>query len=63
MKVKTDLKAGSVFQNLTQQAGAAVNSAAGFLSKANQEAKDLSLGTYKVSTSLYNCATESLGLS
>jgi hypothetical protein len=63
MNVKTNLKAGSTFQTLSQQFGAAADSATGFLGKANQEAKDLSLGTYKVSSSLYNCVTQSLGLS
>jgi hypothetical protein len=63
MNVKTNLKAGGAFQNLSQQAGAAADSATSFLGKADQEAKDLSLGTYKASTSLYNCVTQSLGLS
>jgi len=62
MIVKTNLKAGSVLQTLSQQAGAAAESATSFLGKANREARDLSLGAYKVSTSLYNCATQSLGL-
>ena len=62
MIVKTNLKAGNAIQALSQQAGAAADSAVSFLGKANQEARDLSLGTYKVSTSFYNCATQSLGL-
>lgn len=63
MIVKTNLKAGSALQTLSQQAGTAAKTATSFLGKANQEAKDLSLGTYKVSSSFYNCATHSLGLS
>lgn len=63
MIVKTNLKAGGAVQTLSQQAGTAIDSATSFIGKANQEAKDLSLGAYKVSSSLYNCATQSLGLS
>ena len=62
MKVKTDLKAGSTLETLSQQAGAAIDSVAGFLTKANREARDISLGTYKVTSSLYNCVTQSFGL-
>jgi hypothetical protein len=63
MKVKTNLKAGNAAQTLSQQAASAAGSAAGFLNKANREARDLSLGTARVSSSLYSCVTKSFGLS
>jgi hypothetical protein len=52
MHVKTDLKAGSPGQSLQQQA-------ASFYTKANQQAKDLSTGTARITSSLYGCVTKS----
>jgi hypothetical protein len=62
MKVKTNLKAGNTAQTLSQQASSAASSTIDFLNKANRDARKLSLGTARVSSSLYNCVTKSFGL-
>jgi len=63
MKVRTNIKSGSALQTLTDQAGTAANNVTGFFAKANKQAETLTKGVVNTSTSLYNCVSQSLGLS
>lgn len=60
MKVTTDLKAGGLLQDVSNQASQAYQQVSGFVSQANQQVADLSGAVVNKSTALWNCLTNTL---
>jgi hypothetical protein len=57
MKVSTELKAGSLLQDVTNQAGAMVGQVSNFVTTANQQAQGLTTSLVDRVTGLWNCLT------
>jgi hypothetical protein len=57
MKVQTDVRAGAVLEAATEQASAAANDVANFISTADQQATDLTTSLVNKATSIWNCVT------
>ncbi len=57
MRVKTELKAGSLLQDVSNQAGAAMGQVSNFVSTANQQAQGITTGVVDKVTGLWNCLT------
>ncbi len=59
MKVSTELKAGSLLQDASNQAGAMASQVSNFVSTANQQAQGLTTGLVDKTTAFWKCLTGS----
>ena len=60
MKVKTDLKAGGILQEVSEDASKYVNQATDFVTKASSEADQFTGQVSRTATSMWNCFRNSL---